>query len=263
MNNSNFYFKSRVEYLKEMPKDEGFYEYLADSYDYEKERVLADIKDEDELLEMALDYNLRLDTDFLEKVIDKITSEEKLLDIVNKAYAEECRKYALSKIYNQKILEKIALEDKRWGMKFDAIKRLESKDVLEKIAENDKDFDIKVLALKRLIGEGEKTGFKDEIILDLVEKTTNQKILANFAQKDSYIQVRSVALKRLTDKELLKEVISSYIGVENEKDDFWILIFSKIQELDNQVACDLIKNIKKKSEDWYIKRLCDDMLKNV
>lgn len=37
MNNSNFYFKSRVEYLKEMPKDEGFYEYLADSYDYEKE----------------------------------------------------------------------------------------------------------------------------------------------------------------------------------------------------------------------------------
>lgn len=261
---SNQKLKSRVEYLlSQIDYPEEFLKNLTKSDDFVKEQVISSINDEEILLKIALILYTKYDVHMLIKIIDKIENDEKLLEIVNSSFSEKCRNYALSKITNQEILEKIALESKRWILRYDATKKLERKEILEKVAESDGDIDIKTLALRMLYNKTSEKDFKIGTIVNLISETTNQKILANFANIGGEFSVRLIALKNLKDKALLKDVIASYIGSEDETDEFWHEIFYKIQELDKEDALNLLKRIKENSNDWYINKLCEDMLKDI
>ena len=121
------------------------------------------------------------------------------------------RSQAVKQINDQKVLEKIALKDQHYSVRWDATKKLTNQEVLKKIALEDQERLVRGEAIERLTSQETlgQVAMEEQLGViqdEAIKRIVNQKVLENIALKGKSIELRLKATAKLTYQEALKKI---------------------------------------------------------
>lgn len=122
----------------------------------------------------------------------------------------DVRKTALIFIDNQKILEKVAQNDKNEYVRSAAVKKLSNQELLAQIIENDKDYSVREVAVEKLtdmnyvmtLAKTNKCSYVRATAIKKAGKLLGQPFLEKAAETDNDAFVRSAAVQFLENRDL-------------------------------------------------------------
>jgi hypothetical protein len=152
----------------------------------------------------------------IQRSIDKVKSDQKLMEIATTAPDSRAYEYALQKMTDQAMLADLAKNGARSEVRCEAIRNLTDQSVLEEIALNDTDISARRCAVKRL---DRNSGVLEEIALNDKDSSVrvcaierlddNSGVLEHIAKNDSDSYAREQAIMRLIGQSDIRTAIGT------------------------------------------------------
>ena len=145
----------------------------------------------------------------------QMLSEQKLLiEIARTDKEPSVRNSAVEKITDHNVLVMIAKSDEDSSVRKNATEKIIDQSVLIEIARKDNRFEVRIKAVanphfndQKILGEIAQNRNEDwQVRRAAVEKITDQELLVEILQKDESPSVRDAAKEKITDKKLLAEL---------------------------------------------------------
>ena len=210
---------------------------------YERKEVIEHIKNQDILNYIALNsdrYEFRL---IAYKKLNILDTPKAWADIAKNAKDEIVRLLVIEKLTDQKIIFEIVKSDDKTPNRLAALAKLTDQNYIYHVAMYDKEIDVGVAAIQRLTDKklleqvflkSEKWRFREEAI----KKIEDQAILIDAVLNDDSYYVRQEAIKWITDQKTMAQLAL--------KDKEWMNIledaFNKITN--SEVITDIAKNAR-------------------
>ena len=163
------------------------------------------------------------------EALQKLTDQALLIDISKFARSEIVRARAAEKLTDKKPAQEIFIEiaknSKDKYARRDAVENIIDQAILAEIANNDEDIHVRIIAAAKLPNQKElaeiaKNNAYIDVRGEVIEKLTDQETLAYIAMNKTYIKsggiygdtyrnIRAMAIKKITNKEILTEIVNS------------------------------------------------------
>lgn len=206
----------------------------------------------------------RLSTDLRVSAVEKITDQIMLQRIAqNSNNSSQIRYIATGKIVGQEALAQIAMTDQNEEVRKVAIERLDPESqqaIIEQLAvENQtayKGFSVRMAAISKLSSQKvlKQVALNDiyTVLRNLaLKKITDNDVIADLALTDKNKCIRGEALEMLTNEPIIENLAKT---LKNEDD--CVILLKKIH------SKEVLKDIRTSSNNWFVKKVCDDLLSN-
>ena len=211
----------RLNSVRDTTSEKKLKRYALDDYS-EKVREIAVSKITDPALLCYIVKNDR-SINVAKRAVQNIDDEEALYNLFmelskigitqyHEIYSAIIEKIASHAIAGEKILAEIVLNDSRWTIRREAVKKIANQEVLVEIASNDFHW-IRREAVKRITNQEALVEIaldnqENDVRREAFKRITNQEVLVDILLNDSYDDFSDDAIEGISDKEVLLEILS-------------------------------------------------------